>query len=102
LACSDRENDPVPGECGNRTIVEAEAAIVQRIFAEYVAGRTPRDIAIDLNREHVPPPRGDFWSASTIHGNSQPRVRTALQRPLRRPFGVEQGYHAQGRQVGAL
>ena len=60
---------PVAGERGKRTIVEAEAAIVQRIFAEYVAGRTPREIAIDLNREQVRAPRGDFWGASTIHGN---------------------------------
>jgi site-specific DNA recombinase len=60
---------PVVGERGKRTIVEAEAVIVQRIFAEYVAGRTPREIAIDLNREQVPAPRGDFWGASTIHGN---------------------------------
>jgi hypothetical protein len=42
---------------------------VRRVFAEYVAGRTPRDIAIDLNRDKVNPPRGEFWSAGTIHGN---------------------------------
>jgi len=65
---------PVPGRRGERTIVEAEAEIVRRVFAEYVAGRTPRDIAIDLNRDKVPPPRGEFWSASTIHGN---RARAA-------------------------
>ncbi len=60
---------PVPGERGKRTIVAAEAAVVQRIFDQYLAGRTPPEISIDLNREKVPPPRGDFWSASTILGN---------------------------------
>lgn len=60
---------PVPGKRGERTIVEAEAEIVRRVFAEYVAGRTPRDIAIDLNREKLRSPRGEFWSASTILGN---------------------------------
>jgi len=60
---------PVPGKRGERTIVEAEAEIVRRVFAEYVAVRTPRDIAIDLNRDKVRPPRGEFWSAGTIHGN---------------------------------
>src|SRR5260370_17671551 len=59
----------VPGERGKRTIVAAEAAVVQRIFDQYLAGRTPREISIDLNREKVPPPRRDFWSASTILGN---------------------------------
>ena len=42
---------------------------MRRIFREYVAGRTPRDIARDLNRDHVPPPRGRAWNASTINGN---------------------------------
>lgn len=59
------------GEKGKRTIVEAEAETVRRIFREYIAGRTPRDIAYDLNREGVPPPRGRSWNASTINGNMQ-------------------------------
>jgi hypothetical protein len=57
----------VPGRRGERTIVEAEAEIVRRVFAEHVAGRTPRDIAIDLNRDQVQPPgrglRDDSWQA---------------------------------------
>jgi DNA invertase Pin-like site-specific DNA recombinase len=60
---------PVPGKRGKRIIVEAEAAVVRRIFAEYHAGRTPRAIAIDLNRERIPAPRGDFSSATAIVGN---------------------------------
>ena len=60
---------PVLGDKGKRVIVEAEAEIVRRIFDEYVAGRTPREIAYDLNHERVSPPRGRSWNASTINGN---------------------------------
>jgi hypothetical protein len=52
-------------------IVEAEAEIVRRIFRDYVDGRTPRDIARDLNAERITPPRGRAWNASTINGNTQ-------------------------------
>jgi site-specific DNA recombinase len=62
---------PVDGDKGKRVIVEAEAEIVRRIFDEYVAGRTPREIAHDLNNEGVSPPRGRSWNASTINGNMQ-------------------------------
>ncbi|NUJ81294.1 recombinase family protein [Methylocystis sp. FS] len=62
---------PVPGDPGKRTIIEAEADIVRRIFRDYVAGRTPRDIAHELNAEQFPPPRGRVWNASTINGNMQ-------------------------------
>jgi len=62
---------PVLGDKGKRVIVEAEAEIVRRIFDEYVAGRTPREIAYDLNHEGVSPPRGRSWNASTINGNMQ-------------------------------
>lgn len=60
---------PVPGEKGKRLIVEEEADVVRRIFEEYAAGRTPREIARDLNRDGVLPPRGRAWNASTINGN---------------------------------
>jgi site-specific DNA recombinase len=62
---------PAVGEKGKRIVVEAEAKIVQRIFEEYVAGRTPREIAYDLNNERISPPRGRSWNASTINGNMQ-------------------------------
>jgi site-specific DNA recombinase len=60
---------PVPGKPGELAILEPEAAVVRRIFSEYVAGRTPREIAAALNRDRVPPPRGTRWNASTINGN---------------------------------
>jgi site-specific DNA recombinase len=61
----------VPGKAGELEIVEAEAEIVRRIFAEYIAGKSPRDIAHDLNNAAIAPPRGAGWNASTINGNMQ-------------------------------
>jgi len=61
----------VLGHLGQLEIVEEEASIVRRIFAAYATGRPPRDIAHDLNREGVRPPRGQRWNASTINGNPQ-------------------------------
>lgn len=72
---------PVPGRPGELTIVEAEAEIVRRIFAEYVAGRSTRDICGDLNRERVPTPRGGFWRPSTLSGNPK-RGNGLLQNPV--------------------
>jgi DNA invertase Pin-like site-specific DNA recombinase len=54
---------------GLRTIDEAEAEIVRRIFREYAAGLSPRTIASRLNAEKRPAPRGGQWNASTINGN---------------------------------
>uniref|UniRef100_UPI0005525CD1 recombinase family protein n=1 Tax=Bradyrhizobium liaoningense TaxID=43992 RepID=UPI0005525CD1 len=54
---------------GDRTINEAEAAVVRRIFADYLAGKSSRTIAFELNRENVPGPQGAEWGPSTIHGN---------------------------------
>lgn len=59
------------GKTGVLEIDPVEADVVRRIFEEYVAGRTPRDIAHDLNRDHVAPPRGRCWNASTINGDVQ-------------------------------
>src|SRR5215468_6039564 len=59
----------VKGEPGKRVIVEAEAEVVRRIFTEYVAGRAPRQITHDLNRDKIAPPRGSRWNASTINGS---------------------------------
>ena len=61
---------PVPGKKGELAINETEAGIIRRIFAEYVAGTTPRRIACSLNRDGIPPPRGSRWNASTINGNA--------------------------------
>lgn len=62
---------PVPGRPGELEIIDAEAEVVRQIFAAYAGGRPPREIAGDLNRQGVAPPRGTRWNASTINGNAQ-------------------------------
>ena len=71
----------VPGKSGERTIVDAEAQVVRRIFQDYVDGRTPREIAHALNKDRVPAPRGRAWNASTINGNRE-RCAGILQNEL--------------------
>lgn len=62
---------PVAGKPGELEIVEPEAAIVRRIFHDYVGGKTPREIVHALNKEGVRPPRGVNWTPSTINGNKK-------------------------------
>lgn len=71
----------VLGRPGEREIVEAQAAIVRRIFAAYIEGATPREIVIRLNAERVPAPRGRQWTTSTILGTDK-RGNGILNNPL--------------------
>lgn len=57
-------------ERGHRRIVENEAVVIRRIFADYLAGFSPKAIAHRLNQEGTPAPRGAEWRASTITGSS--------------------------------
>lgn len=61
---------------GKRTVNTNEAAVVNRIFQEYVHGKSPRAIAKQLNKECIEGPRGGQWQASTINGN--PKRRTGI------------------------
>ncbi len=57
---------------GERSIDPIQAALIQRIFTDYDRGKSARTIAIALNKEGIPPPRGGSeasWSFSTISGN---------------------------------
>ena len=63
----------VPGKPGQLQIDPAEATTVKRIFAAYLDGQSPREIAATLNREGVAGPRGKHWNASTINGSRQRR-----------------------------
>lgn len=55
---------------GDRSINEAQAAIVRHIFAEYaLRNESPKSIASRLNTEGIPSPSGKGWSQSTINGN---------------------------------
>ena len=62
---------PVPGRPGELAIDPAEAEVVVRIYSRYAAGATPRDIAGELNRDGIAPPRGARWNASTINGSHE-------------------------------
>ena len=55
---------------GEREIEPTEAAVVERVFREFVAGTSPKQIAKTLNREGIKGPFGSSWNPSTIHGNS--------------------------------
>ena len=60
---------PVTGE---RTINEAEAELIRRIYKEFSDGISPKAIAKRLNRENIPGPRGKAWRDTAIRGH---RVR---------------------------
>jgi DNA invertase Pin-like site-specific DNA recombinase len=57
------------GKRGFRSINQIQAAVVYRIFQEYAAGRSPKDIAHGLNADCIPGPRGGSWSPSCIYGH---------------------------------
>ena len=52
-----------------RRIVPEEAAIVRRIFEDYLQGKSPRKIAAELNAEGIQSPSGKGWGQTTINGN---------------------------------
>jgi site-specific DNA recombinase len=54
---------------GEREVVPEEAAIIRRIFKDYIAGISPKQIAKGLNREGLRGPRAALWGPSTIYGN---------------------------------
>ncbi len=62
----DGNGEPVRGE---RSINVEQTAVVNRIFRDYVAGKSPKAIAKTLNKEQVPGPSGAGWTQSTINGN---------------------------------
>lgn len=66
VAKLDERGEPVRGL---REVDPDKAAIVARIFRDYAAGRSARQIAGDLNAEGIPAPRGGIWRASTIAGH---------------------------------
>ena len=58
---------------GKRTINQTEAAMVRRIYAEYVEGRSPLKIVQALNAEGIPGPRGGHWNVSALLGSAKRR-----------------------------
>ncbi|MCE3223275.1 MAG: pinR, partial [Nitrospira sp.] len=65
-----------------REIDESQAQWVRQVFSWYAEGRSPRDIADELNRRQIPAPGAAYrrkqrtsrygtWSASVFHGDLQ-------------------------------
>jgi site-specific DNA recombinase len=44
--------------------------VIGRIFIAFANGKSPRQIALGLNRENIAGPLGAGWGASTINGNA--------------------------------
>ena len=60
-----------------------QAEIVRRIYREFADGKSPNDIAIGLNRDKIPSPRGNEWGPSTVRGDPKKLVGI-LHNPLYR------------------
>jgi len=60
---SNTSGEPIRGE---REIVETEATVIRRVFREFAAGRSPRRIALDLNRAGIPGPDGGLWARKIV------------------------------------
>jgi DNA invertase Pin-like site-specific DNA recombinase len=61
----------VLGKPGEREIDPERAAVVRRIFKEYVDGRSPRAIAAGLAADGIPSPSGGrFWNFGALIGGS--------------------------------
>ncbi|WP_194954762.1 recombinase family protein [Sphingopyxis solisilvae] len=54
---------------GEREIDPAQALIVERIFREFAAGKSPLAIARDLNADGVAGPAGKAWRDTSIRGD---------------------------------
>jgi DNA invertase Pin-like site-specific DNA recombinase len=67
---TDARGEPIRG---GRTIDEAEAAVVRRIFQAFAAGRSPAAIARALNAQGVAGPDGRPWQSGAITGHSRRR-----------------------------
>nr|WP_183982937.1 recombinase family protein [Sphingomonas jinjuensis] len=66
---------------GHRRVNEEQAAVIRRIYDEYLAGRSPKAIAHGLNADRIQSPRGGEWRASSIAG-SKARGIGLLHNPI--------------------
>jgi site-specific DNA recombinase len=62
----DANGEPIRGD---RKIIPEEAEIVRRIFREFASGKSPKVIAVDLNKEGIPGPLGRAWGDTSIRGH---------------------------------
>ena len=86
----------VPGKNGERVIVNPEAEVVRRIFQDYVDGRTPREIAHDLNKERALPPARSCMECLNDQRQPAKVCRYSAKRALCRAPRVEQGQNGEG------
>jgi site-specific DNA recombinase len=66
---------------GTRAIDEVQAAVIRRVYSDYASNVSPIAICTALNREGVPPPRGEEWRVSTLVGNTK-RLNGILANPI--------------------
>ncbi|WP_395448940.1 recombinase family protein [Aminobacter sp. UC22_36] len=64
----DANGEPVRGD---RTINPFEAEVIRRIFRDYVAGKSPKRIAVALNKDGIRAPGGGDWGFSTLNGSAR-------------------------------
>ena len=55
---------------GEREIIDDRAVVIRRIFEEYANGISPENIALGLNSDAIPGPKGAPWRNTTIRGHS--------------------------------
>lgn len=63
---NDANGDPIRGD---REIIAEEAAIIRRIFRAFAAGKSPKAIAVELNKEGIPGPLARAWGDTSIRGH---------------------------------
>ena len=71
-------------------VIEAEAAVVRRIFELYAEGRSPRAIAEHLNSENIPSP-GAAWKRIDVGIHAKRRgkwVASAINGDPKRGYGI--------------
>ncbi|PYE85227.1 recombinase family protein [Phyllobacterium leguminum] len=62
----DANGEPIRGD---REIIPEEAETIRRIFHEFASGKSPKAIAVDLNRDGIPGPLGRAWGDTSIRGH---------------------------------
>ncbi len=64
----DEKGERIPG---HREIVAEQADIIVRIFTDNANGKSPQQIASELNADGVPGPRGAHWRDAAIRGSRE-------------------------------
>ncbi|CCD86220.1 Recombinase [Bradyrhizobium sp. ORS 285] len=62
----DANGEPIRGD---REIIVEEARIVRRIFRAFAAGKSPKAIAVELNKDRISGPLGRAWGDTSIRGH---------------------------------